>query len=518
MNFTDTSSVRYPREFLAVILAGFGNELQPLTSNYGDQPCPKALLPIGNKPMISYVLNWVEEAGLKDVLLICPTSHRDAISHHINSDPSSSSLSNLSVEIQTYDQSQDIPAGTASILAHFATRISNDFVLLPCDFIPPPSLRLESVLDKFRVEVDTDGALATALFFEQRPVEGEKGKAAAVEETWGAPTPPWPVVYDANSGTLLHVDTLDDQDRDGDELAIRMCTLCSYPRTTLSTRLVDAHVYVCRHAVLDALQMHEKRHIDSFREEFLPWLCKVHTHRTKRTKYSKVLSPITNNTPTQALALQHSTSYPPSLQKLRAPSSLDSADSSPAGDEENSESPPPSLRIGLVIHPFSKGYAARANNLQAYLELNRAALGRTAPPTHDPALRALIDAKANITPDSLIGSSTRVGERSTIKHSAIGSHCTIGKNVRLTGCVLMEYCVVEDGAKLDGCILGKNTRVGVKAEVVKCVTQAGFEVEEGGVYKHEKLDVSDWTAGADEEDEEDEDEDAEEKSSEDSDN
>ena len=45
-----------------------------------------------------------------------------------------------------------------------------------------------------------------------------------------------------------------------------------------------------------------------------------------------------------------------------------------------------------------------------------------------------------------------------------------------------------------------------RAEVVRCVTQAGFEVEAGGSYKHEKLDISDWTAGgASEDDGEDED-------------
>ena len=68
-------------------------------------------------------------------------------------------------------------------------------------------------------------------------------------------------------------------------------------------------------------------------------------------------------------------------------------------------------------------------------------------------------------------------------------------------------------AKLDGSILGINTKVGSKSELVRCVTQAGYEVEEGGMliftirkgfvaqiapletFKNEKLDVSDWAAG-----------------------
>ena len=35
-------------------------------------------------------------------------------------------------------------------------------------------------------------------------------------------------------------------------------------------------------------------------------------------------------------------------------------------------------------------------------------------------------------------------------------------------------------AKLEGCILGKNTKVGAKAELSRCVTQAGYEVDAGG--------------------------------------
>jgi len=41
-----------------------GSRLQPLTSNNGEEPCPKALLPIGNKPMIDYILAWLEPSGI----------------------------------------------------------------------------------------------------------------------------------------------------------------------------------------------------------------------------------------------------------------------------------------------------------------------------------------------------------------------------------------------------------------------------------------------------------------------
>jgi len=110
--------------------------------------------------------------------------------------------------------------------------------------------------------------------------------------------------------------------------------------------------------------------------------------------------------------------------------------------------------------------------------------------------RMLIDAKAQVSVDSVIGHSTRVEERASIKKSVIGRHCVIGKMVKVAGCVILDHCVIADGSKLDGCILGRNTKVGEKSELLRCVTQAGYEVDPGGKYHNEKLDVSDWTAGS----------------------
>ncbi|KII92286.1 hypothetical protein PLICRDRAFT_172390 [Plicaturopsis crispa FD-325 SS-3] len=498
------------REFLAVVLAGFGNELLPLTSDYGDEPCPKALLPIGNRPMLDYPLSWLESSGIRDVLVICPASHRTAISHHIHSDSTSTSFSSLRIDLQTYDESQDLSVGTCAVLRHFASRIKDDFILLPCDFIPPPSLPLTTLLNKFRADVMSNGAIATACWF-----SGTRPEKGSIPEEWGFISTTSPIVWDERTGTLLHVDTPDDADRNSEELELRMGLLSQYPRTRLSSNLQDSHVYVCRRCVLDALQ--EKSHLDSFREEFIPWLCKVQYQRTKREKYGRILSPITNSL-TQAQALRHSTTHAglrktskhrnPALPSSPLSNSRDlgiSAPASPADDDDDDTVLLESLRVGLVIHRADTEFAARANNLFSYLELNRRALANTtySLPT-DPENRALIDQKAQISQDSMIGDSTKIEERTTIKKSVIGKHCVIGKFVKIVGCIVLDHCVIADGAKLEGSILGKNTKVGAKADLGKCVTQAGYEVEAGESFRNEKLDVSDWTAGPVESDEDEE--------------
>ena len=170
------------------------------------------------------------------------------------------------------------------------------------------------------------------------------------------------------------------------------------------------------------------------------------------------------NSPSQALALRHSTSRKPALKaKLLKESGpiYDSAPPSPLGDDSEDVAPP-SLRVGLVIHRLADGLALRAHTVPSYLELNRAALiniAKAASPANVPASKpsttpkapkpdadgTLIDPKANVGADCLVGASAHVGERSTLKRTAIGNHCVIGKGAKLVGCVLMEYCIVEDG-------------------------------------------------------------------------
>ncbi|CDO69194.1 hypothetical protein BN946_scf185042.g96 [Trametes cinnabarina] len=385
--------------------------------------------------------------------------------------------------------------GTCTVLRQFSSRIQSDFILLPCDFVPPPSLSLTHLLNKFRTESTYDGAIATACFY-----EAGKPDKGTVTEDWGMIPINLPIVFDERSGTLLHIDSPDDVDKNNNEFELRMSLLSQYPRTKLSASFRDSHVYVCRRTVLDALNA--KPHFDSIKEEFIPWLCKPQYQRTRREKYSHILSPVTNNL-SQALALKHSTLHLPTRkQHLRRSAAGSEADDehlrsvvpSPVEDDDE-ESVEPSLRIGLVAHRASSGFASRANNLHAYLELNRFFLGQTTwVLPSDPENRSLIDQKAQISSDSMIGRSTRVEERASIKRSVIGKHCVIGKMAKVVGCILLDHCVVADGAKLDGCILGTYTKIGAKAELSRCVTQPGYEVGEGETARNEKLEISDWTA------------------------
>lgn len=45
----------------------------------------------------------------------------------------------------------------------------------------------------------------------------------------------------------------------------------------------------------------------------------------------------------------------------------------------------------------------------------------------------------------MVGHTTKVEERTSIKKSVIGKHCVIGKLVKILGCVILDHCVIADG-------------------------------------------------------------------------
>ena len=179
-----------------------------LDRGFWDQRCAK------KRTRIAVLTSCIHIVPLADVLLICPQSHRAAISHHIHS----SAFPSLSVDLQTYDDAAQANAGTAGILKHFAHRIPKDFVLLPCDLIPPANVPLRTLLNRYRTSTVTDGSLAVSFWFRQPPPPDPK--AESWDQSTSATTTT--IICDEGSSTLLHVDTSNDRDRNPDEMDLRM--------------------------------------------------------------------------------------------------------------------------------------------------------------------------------------------------------------------------------------------------------------------------------------------------------
>ncbi|KAG8782483.1 hypothetical protein FRC12_020773 [Ceratobasidium sp. 428] len=393
------------REFQAVILAGHGANLQPLTNEVGGQTASKALLPVGNRPMISHVLHWIEDY----VLVVCPSAHKPEISHHLHR----SEYSNMQLDLVSVDEDDLALTGTAQVLREI------EGLLKACR--PLRYLSLTTLLNAFREDVDEP--VAGVLLYE-RPAPGD-GKDKGPRLTVG---------IDEATRTLLYVDGDDDDD---DELEIHMGLTTEFPKARFTTRYLDSHVYVLRRSVLGALKQHSG--LLSFREEVLPWLCKLGYRKSKRERWGAALKP---QDPYLRLAVLHTTAY---IHRDPLTGAITNAPTSPEMPTPYEDDPSTKdkaqvgrpLRTAYVVHCAKDGFAGRGNTVSGYMELNRQALARLT--TKQPGKSAPAHS------DSIVPASVTVGERASIKRSVIGEHCRIGKNVKITGCVVMDHVEIAEG-------------------------------------------------------------------------
>ncbi|KAJ1304956.1 hypothetical protein OPQ81_006088 [Rhizoctonia solani] len=452
------------REFQAVVLAGHGSNLQPLTNNVGGNTASKALLPVGNRPMISYVLHWVEDCGISDVLVVCPSLLKQEISHHLHR----AEYSNMRLELKSVDEDDISIAGTAEVLRAIEGMIKLDVIVLPCDFMPPPGLSLTKLLNAFREDVDEPVA-AVLLYERQIPTDGkDKG-------------PKLVVGMDETTNTLLYIDGDNDDDED---LEIHMGLTAQFPNARFTTRYLDSHVYVLRKSVFGVLREHPG--LLSFREEVLPWLCKLGYRRSKRDRWGTTLKP---HDPAFKLAVLHATTHVHRdpwrgmITTSPAPPEMPQTYDDVTREIPKSTDGRP-LRTVYVVHHAKDGFAGRGNTVAGYMELNRQVLAQLASKHHSAR-----GGKPSVANDSIISDSATIGERASIKRSMIGEHCRIGKNVKIQGCVVMDHVEIADGAKLDNCIVSRLCQIGERAALKDCEIETAFRVPADANMKGEKLET-----------------------------
>ncbi|EIW65474.1 hypothetical protein TREMEDRAFT_72589 [Tremella mesenterica DSM 1558] len=496
------------QDFMAVILVGYGDNLYPF--NEGINVVSKALIPVANRPIISFVLDWVFQSGIMDVLLIVPPLFHSSISNHLNENYSTTTHPGARITLKQHDEGQDEDGeeprgessmamerdGTARLLKQFRHLIETDFVLLPCDISTPANLPLSSILDKHRAAPD---AVMTCVLYE--PVDSVRESEEKVL-----------VALDRESEELLLVLPLDCLE---DDLDLRMSLLLSHPTLSLTTRLLDAHIYVFRHAVLELLASRQTRDLDSVREQVVPWLVKGAWQKGLSSRWQPTLDP-PGRDPLASALLRSTTLTHNHPTHLSVPSSPGSFDPSAASTRRETpawkcqlvisapaarSAPEPAIKKGgkdkskptPVVEPE---YLIRSNSLAGYWEMNRRALRKNplrlsaepAPsPPSTPSEDAAVSSSAQISPDSMIGEGTRIGERASVKKSILGRHCVIGRGSKITGSILWDFVTVEENARIENSILCSNVRLGEKTSVKDCEFGTGFEAKAGANLKGERL-------------------------------
>ncbi|KAH3678134.1 hypothetical protein WICMUC_001698 [Wickerhamomyces mucosus] len=227
-------------EFHAVICCGKGVNLNPL-SKVKETGIAKALLPIGNKPMIEYVLEWCDQGQFREITVVTDSESNEDIgkvveSYSIKTRTENSQLSTIKMNIFDGDS-------TGEILELFENDPS-EFILLPCDFITdlPPQVLIEQYRNR-----ESDDIAMTVHYLNQ--FESIDKKSLTHYYT----------VYSED----CHL--LDIHSKDSVELSkaleLRAQMVWRYPISKVSTKLLDSFIYFISN---DALQI-IKRELPDYR-------------------------------------------------------------------------------------------------------------------------------------------------------------------------------------------------------------------------------------------------------------
>ncbi|KAK2751082.1 hypothetical protein FQN57_000157 [Myotisia sp. PD_48] len=146
--------------FQALILCGPGASLNTFTAV--PEEFPKALVPVANRPMVWYPLDWCYRLGITSITLITPPASQSALEAALSRDPHLTSLPHPSPTVVAPNDLL-LTTGTAELLRlpEVQSCIKSDFVILPCDLItdlPGQSLLEVWMMTQASLDGTSDGS------------------------------------------------------------------------------------------------------------------------------------------------------------------------------------------------------------------------------------------------------------------------------------------------------------------------------------------------------------------------
>ncbi|KAK5173474.1 Translation initiation factor eIF-2B subunit gamma [Saxophila tyrrhenica] len=490
----------------AFILCGPGVSLNTFTSTPKD--LPKALIPIANRPMVWYPLDWCYRMGVTDITLITPPESAQPLEAALATNPALTSLPNPKPEILApAELSQTSGTGELLRLEEVQKAIVGDFVVLPCDFV--------SELEGTRLVQQwmTLNPLAAGSSKSRRkaggmvmlyPTHGLEGVSTKKDETDFLATvqiakpsvpPPQGSLREGVEEVVFNMptDTLNDK-LEGDKgyLRLRQSLMDRRGRVKMRMKWRDSGVYIFPKWVKDFARVNDR--FDSISEDVLGWWAKAGWQDGLADKVGlrEVLEPPPTSTSTDNGAEDpddHISASDLSSTKSSRPAPVQPTPQFASRVHVNAAPAKTPLTIPPLlayVQPSPAPSLIRRCDttpqlLSLSLHLARQPLTHPLSPEHKVHPSAQLEQQTRVSAeDCLVGENVKLGFRSNVKESVIGAGCEIGKNVRITKSLLMEGVVVGDGVVLHGCVIGRRARIeGVKAVPPAEGQESGEKAEKG---------------------------------------
>ncbi|KAI0885074.1 uncharacterized protein GGS22DRAFT_162658 [Annulohypoxylon maeteangense] len=506
----------------ALILCGPGSSFPTFTSNPDENP--KALLPIANRPMVWYPIDFCYRTGITNITLICPPSASEAITTALNTNPFLTGLPHPRPDLVA-PHGLDQNAGTAEILRLPEIRdlVTSDFIVLPCDLVC--ELEGDKLLQAWMVKAASlpdilgndeppycNGGLG--VWYETKTATPVKGEETDFIVTAPMTIPSVPTSKDSILPQLSYLtysmpkDSLNDLVDEKKGFPIRHGLLRSHPKLRILTTHRDAHIYILPKWILDFIQENER--LETIGEDVIGWWAKANWETglfgklgMKRVIEGRRKVPEGDKSAHGNIgeAEENLLMSPTRGRFEHSPSAEDIHKGHGDGLLDKPEEPavPPIL---AYIHPnhADAPLLRRVDTAQLLLavslqlaklpSIEETGLETASPFAHSKKVAYPEGVKPRTTitrQDTLIAENVMVEEKTSIKESVVGANCQIKEGAKLFQCLLMDGVVVGKGCKLTRCILGKRSEIGEGSTLTDCEVQENLLVEPRTEDKESKL-------------------------------
>lgn len=444
-------------DFTAVVMAaGPGSRMTHLTAQY-----PKALLPIGNFPMVYYPIHMLERHGFQDAIVIVYDSYKDEVRKILKERCSVT----MKLDFVGIPDTEDW--GTADSLRHVRDKISASNVLVVgCDLLT--DLNLMPAFNIFRKhEASLVVLLSKLQENKELPVPGLKSKPETEKVCFGT---------DEAEERLLWWKAL--VDRSGDAVFSHR-QMIKYPYLRLQTSLTDCHLYLMKKWVVDYISCNKDcRKMTSLRGEVVPHVVMKQFPSRKRLKRSRTswkkepaeesldLASRIGTLPLGDLPDIYAFAESSSWQKINyqtnqmAKAMSSWTDGSELDEEQMSDDP-----IQCYVYIQDSGFSVCTNTISSYCEANRQIarmLNTLVPGLKGKGLvhpTATVKEKSQIGPDCIVAEGVTVGEKVSVKKSVIGRKCVIGDKCKIANSIIMDDVVIGESCQVMNTVISSGAQV-----------------------------------------------------------
>lgn len=439
-------------EFQAIILAaGKGSRYTELTSRKA-----KCLLPIGSKPMIWYPLQLLERNGFQEAFVI--------VNENVKSDVTvalESSGLNIVPNILSVPAGEDW--GTAESLHHFSEYFKSDLVVVSCDLLT--NIDLQKVLNLYRKH---NASITTLMFPYVSPaavtIPGLKAKIKMERDVIGV---------DPTTNQLVLLASASDFE---ENLPFQLNLLKKHGKIKLMSKLLDSHLYVINHWVIDYLASEQS--ISTIKGELLPDIISKQNSK-KNHQHAKIVADsekdIYKYAKEDELALN--------IRQISLYNDNDNMSDTYYNDI---------IRCYAYIAEGQE-FAVRANTLFEYYKINKEIIQKFSNLTKLNGDVTAISPSAEILSTQFdrtsctVGEHCKIAEKTSIKNSIIGSKCNIKNKTRITDCIIMNGVMIGENCVITNCILCNDVAVGDNCTIKDCIVGSNYMVPKDGTFLQQEL-------------------------------